>query len=80
MQIVSTAKYKILINRKHNTVRIVCAFNVYKQFDDQGNEVFRFPSQAKCEYVSGDLNSAEDVQLTLETISQKLNANLVQVG
>jgi hypothetical protein len=80
MQVVSTAKYKILTNRKHNTVRIVCAFNVYKQYDEEGNAVFRFPVQSKCEYVSGDLNSSEDVANTLQTIAHKLNANLVQVG
>jgi hypothetical protein len=76
MQIVSTAKYKLVINKKLDTVRIVCAFNVYNQINDQGEVVTRFPSQAKCAYVSGDLQT-QDVEPTLARIAQTLNAHVV---
>ena len=76
MQIVSTAKYKLVVNKKLDTVRIVCAFNVFNQLNDQGEVVTRFPSQAKCAYVSGDLQP-EDVEPTLALIARSLNANVV---
>jgi hypothetical protein len=79
MHIVSTAKYKLVINKKLDTVRIVCAFNVYNQINDQGQVVTRFPAQSKCAYVSGDLMPA-DVEPTLALIADKLKANIVQAA
>ena len=68
-KVLQTAKYKIVINNKLNTVRIVCAFNIYN------NAAI---TQRNAAYVSGDLQR-EDVASTLQTISKTLNANLVQV-
>jgi hypothetical protein len=68
-KVVQTAKYKIVVNNKLNTVRIVCAFNIYN------NAAI---TQRNAAYVSGDLQR-EDVASTLQTISKTLNANLVQV-
>ena len=68
-KVLQTAKYKIVVNTKLNTVRIVCAFNIYNNANI---------TQRNAAYVSGDL-LREDVASTLVTISKKLNANLVQV-
>jgi hypothetical protein len=69
-KVLQTAKYKIVVNTKLNTVRIVCAFNIYNNANI---------TQRNAAYVSGDL-LRQDVASTLVTISKKLNANLVQVN
>ena len=63
---------KFLTNKKLNTVRIVCAYNVYKNAEG----TYNVPTQKQCAYVSGDL-LAEDVTNTLVRISVKQNATLV---
>ena len=68
-KVVQTAKYKIVVNKKLNTVRIVAAFNIYNNASI---------TQRNAAYVSGDL-LREDVDSTLAVVAQKLNANLVQV-
>ncbi len=71
MQIVQVAQAKLVINRKLNTVRIVAAFNVYKNAEGK----YAFPPQRQCAYVSGDLRD-EDVAATAERISKTLNAQV----
>jgi hypothetical protein len=68
-KVLQTAKYKIVVNKKLNTVRIVAAFNIYNNASI---------TQRNAAYVSGDL-LREDVDSTLAVVAQKLNANLVQV-
>lgn len=69
MQIISTAKFKLVLNKKLNTTRIVVAFNNYNNASI---------TQRNASYVSGDLH-ADDVASTLALVAKKLNANLVQV-
>ena len=62
---------KFVKNNKLNTVRIVCAYNVIKNVEG----VYSFPPQKSCAYVSGDIVH-DDVQSTLERISQRMQADL----
>jgi len=56
----TVAKAKLVSNNKLKTYKLVVAFNVHKttKLDKDGNTVvvYAFPVQAKCAYVSGDLN------------------------
>jgi anaerobic ribonucleoside-triphosphate reductase len=52
----SVARAKI-VESKHvnrNKYRLVCAFNVTDTYEVFGMLKFKFPVQAKCNYVSGD--------------------------
>ena len=71
MQAVQTAQAKIILNRKLNTVRILVAFNVYKNADGK----YAFPPQRACAYVSGDMRD-EDVAAAAERISQRIKKRL----
>ena len=49
------AKAKIVFNKTKETYKIVFAFNVHIKEKDNGDIVHIFPTQAKCNYVSGDI-------------------------
>jgi hypothetical protein len=66
------AKAKLIKNKKLNTLRLIVAFNVYEK-TDKGE--YKFPVQAKCAYVSGDLQ-AEDVLSTLEYAKHTVRAEI----
>ncbi len=51
----NTAKAKLVYVKNKETYKIVIAFNVHKKVKDNGEIVHLFPTQAKCNYVSGDL-------------------------
>ena len=51
----NTAKAKLLYVKNKDTYKIVIAFNVHQKVKDNGEVVHLFPTQAKCNYVSGDL-------------------------
>ena len=55
----NTAKAKIVYYKDKETYKIVFAFNVHKKVKDNGDIVYIFPTQAKCAYVSGDINYEE---------------------
>jgi hypothetical protein len=50
------AKAKLIYVKNKETYKIVIAFNVHKKVKDNGDIVHVFPTQAKCNYVSGDIN------------------------
>lgn len=52
----NTAKAKLIYVKNKETYKIVIAFNVHKKIKDNGDVVHVFPTQAKCNYVSGDIN------------------------
>ncbi len=52
----NTAKAKLIYVKNKETYKIVIAFNVHKKVKDNGDVVHVFPTQAKCNYVSGDIN------------------------
>ena len=49
------AKAKLVYNRNKELYKLVIAFNVHTKVKDNGDIVHIFPTQAKCNYVSGDL-------------------------
>lgn len=60
-----TAKAKLLFVKNKETYKLVVAFNVY---ETNKNGQYKFPVQAKCNYVSGDLN--------YETLQKDLQRNI----
>ena len=55
----NVAKAKIIYYKDKETYKIIFAFNVHKKEKDNGDVVYMFPTQAKCAYVSGDINYEE---------------------
>ena len=53
------AKAKLVYNRNKELYKLVVAFNVHTKVKDNGDIVHIFPTQAKCAYVSGDINYEE---------------------
>jgi len=73
------AKAKLVQNKKLGLYKLVVAFNVYetrKQFD---TVVFKFPVQAKCDFVSGDIAFTElgDALKQAERVLRTSNITLV---
>ena len=72
------AKAKLIYVKNKDTYKVVVAFNVYettKQFNDV---VYKFPVQAKCDYVSGDISAetlAQDLPRVMQTASEVLRTN-----
>jgi hypothetical protein len=72
------AKAKLVFNKKLGTIKVVVAFNVHKKYNKNNELVHAFPVQAKCAYVSGDVDPTEVLQ-TLHNASKFLNTNNIQV-
>ena len=65
---------KLVYNKKLNAYKMQIAFNVHKELVGT-NYKMRFPTQAKCNYVSGDLlaeNIEAEVQRTIATAQKVL--------
>jgi hypothetical protein len=73
---------KLVYNKKLNAYKMQIAFNVHKELVGT-NYKMRFPVQAKCNYVSGDLladNLQNEVQRTVASAQQSLRTtNIVFV-
>ena len=77
----NVAKARILYNKDKETYKIIFAFNVYKTIHKRDEEVFIFPQQAKCNYVSGDINYETleaDKQRIIATAKQYLRTDYVE--
>jgi hypothetical protein len=77
----NVAKARILYNKDRETYKIIFAFNVYKTLNKRDEEVFIFPQQAKCNYVSGDINYETleaDKQRIIATAKQYLRTDYVE--
>jgi hypothetical protein len=72
--VANTAKAKLLYNKNKETYKIVIAFNVFPKEDKNGNIVYPFPVQAKCDFVSGDF-----VYATIESDKERIIATAKQV-
>ena len=75
------AKAKLVFNKKLKTYKLVVAFNAHKRIDDSGNIKYTFPTQAKCNYVSGDLladNLQNELASVLPTVYATLRTNSVE--
>ena len=66
----NTAKAKIVYYKDKETYKIIFAFNVHTKQKDNGDIVHIFPTQAKCAYVSGDINYKELQKDKLRIIEQ----------
>lgn len=69
------AKAKLVFNKKLKTYKLVVAFNVHKRITDAGQVKYNFPTQSKCNYVSGDL-PAENIQNELTNVLPRVYAQL----
>ena len=69
------AKAKLVFNKKLKTYKLVVEFNAHKTFKPNGDVKYAFPTQAKCNYVSGDL-LAENLQAELASVLPSVYATL----
>jgi hypothetical protein len=79
--VANIAKAKIIYNKNKETYKIVFAFNVHIKEKDNGDIVHIFPTQAKCNYVSGDISYEElqkDKLRIIETAKQYLRTDYVE--
>jgi hypothetical protein len=77
----NTAKARVLYNKDRETYKIIFAFNVYKTLNKRDEEVYIFPQQAKCNYVSGDIpyrTLAADKARIVEIAKQYLRTECVE--
>ena len=77
----NVAKAKIVYYKDKETYKIIFAFNVHKKEKDNGDIVYMFPTQAKCNYVSGDLladNLQNELASVLPTVYATLRTNSVE--
>ena len=69
------AKAKLVFNKKLKCYKLIVAFNAHKTFKADGSVKYAFPTQAKCNYVSGDL-LAENLQAELASVLPSVYATL----
>ena len=77
----NTAKAKIVYYKDKETYKIIFAFNVHIKEKDNGDIVHIFPTQAKCAYVSGDINYEElqkEVARLTETAKKQLRTDNIE--
>ena len=72
------AKAKLVHNKKLGLYKLVVAFNVYETKKQFNTIVYKFPVQAKCNYVSGDI-SIDDVANTLQKAKIALRTNNIEL-
>lgn len=77
----NVAKAKIVYYKNKETYKIIFAFNVLQKEKDNGDIVHIFPTQAKCNYVSGDIVYEElqkDKQRIIEQAKKQLRTDYVE--
>jgi hypothetical protein len=70
---------KLVYNKKINAYKVQIAFNVHKELVGTSYK-YKFPVQAKCNYVSGDLlaeNLQNEVQRTVAYAQQSLRTTQI---
>jgi hypothetical protein len=75
------AKAKLVYNRNKELYKLVVAFNVHTKVKENGDIVHIFPTQAKCAYVSGDINYEElqtEVARLTETAKKQLRTDNIE--
>jgi hypothetical protein len=76
--VANIAKAKIVFNKNKETYTIVCAFNV-TEVTEKGT--YKFPTKAKCDFVSGDFGYEEfeaDKQRIIAQAKQQLRTELIE--
>ena len=77
----NVAKAKIVYYKDKETYKIIFAFNVHTKEKDNGDIVHIFPTQAKCNYVSGDIVYKElqkDKLRIIETAKKYLRTDYIE--
>jgi chloramphenicol O-acetyltransferase len=77
----NVAKARIIYNKDRETYKIIFAFNVYKTLNKRDEEVYIFPQQKKCNYVSGDImyeTLQADKERIIATAKQYLRTDYVE--
>ena len=77
----TVAKAKLVFNKKLKCYKLVVAFNAHKSINAAGQTKYNFPTQSKCNYVSGDLPAETlqtDLQRVLRNAQQTLRTNDIQ--
>lgn len=77
----NVAKAKIIYYKNKETYKIIFAFNVLQKEKDNGDIVHIFPTQAKCNYVSGDIVYKElekDKQRIIATAKKHLRTDYIE--
>ena len=77
----TVAKAKLVYNRNKELYKLVVAFNVHTKIKENGDIVHIFPTQAKCAYVSGDINYEElqkEVSRLTETAKKQLRTDNIE--
>jgi hypothetical protein len=77
----NTAKAKIIYYKDKETYKIIFAFNVLQKEKDNGDIVHIFPTQAKCNYVSGDIVYEElqkDKERIIATAKKHLRTDYIE--
>ena len=77
----NTAKAKIVYYKDKETYKIIFAFNVHIKQKDNGDIVHIFPTQAKCNYVSGDIVYEElqkDKERIIATAKKHMRTDYVE--
>ena len=79
--VANIARAKIIYNKNKETYKIIVAFNVYPRENDRGDIVYPFPTQAKCDFVSGDIpyDTIENDKLRIiEQAKQRLRTDNIE--
>ena len=69
------AKAKLTFNKKLQMYKLICAFNVT---ETNKNGELKFPTQKKCDFVSGDI-TIEELGRVLNTAKIHLRTNKIQL-
>lgn len=69
------AKAKLTFNKKLQMYKLICAFNVT---ETNKNGELKFPTQKKCDFVSGDI-TIEELGRVLNTAKIHLRTNNIQL-
>jgi hypothetical protein len=79
--VANIARAKIIYNKNKDTYKIVMAFNVFPKENERGDIVYPFPTQAKCDFVSGDIpyDTIENDKLRIiEQAKQRLRTDNIE--
>lgn len=74
------AKAKLVHNKKLGLYKLVVAFNVYETRKQFNTVVYKFPVQAKCDYVSGDIAVTDVADALVQAQKHLRTSNIVLVA
>ena len=75
------AKAKLVYNKQKQLYKLVVAFNVHIKEKENGDIVHIFPTQKKCDYVSGDIiyeTLQKDLEYTVNCAKKQLRTNNIE--